>query len=208
MIYYFLLEKQKVFFNKEKKMFKINNGNLTGKCLISSPYMEDEHFGHSVVYICSHGKEGAMGFIINKRIEDVTFSDLANQLPLKSFAPTQDIALHQGGPLERIRGFVLHSTDYIKEDTVVIDKSIAVSSSIDIINDIAFGTGPKDNIIALGYSSWKPEQLEQEIIRNDWIISDSEPELVFRTKDEDKWSKALELAGIDAANLASYSGRA
>ena len=117
-------------------MFKINNGNLTGKCLISSPYMEDEHFGHSVVYICSHGKEGAMGFIINKKIEDFTFSDLASQLPLKSFAPTKDIALHQGGPLERIRGFVLHSTDYIKEDTDLIEDDADLEEIIEHMDDI------------------------------------------------------------------------
>ena len=189
-------------------MFKIENGNLTGKCLISSRYMEDDHFARSVVYICSHSKEGAMGFIINKKIEEFTFSDLAGQLPLQGFNPNMNIYLHQGGPLERIRGFVIHSTDYIKEDTVIINSDIAISSSIDIINDIAFGTGPKNNIIALGYSSWKPEQLEREIIRNDWILTDSKPELVFNTKDEEKWEKALTQAGIEAVNLSHNVGRA
>ena len=189
-------------------MFKIDNGNLTGKCLISSPYLEDEHFARSVVYICSHGREGAMGFIINKKIEEFSFSDLAGQLPLAHGAPHLSIDLHQGGPLERIRGFVLHSTDYVKADTVVINDDIAVSSSLDIINDIAYGTGPKDNIIALGYSSWNPQQLEQEIMNNDWIISESIPELVFRTKDEEKWEKALKTVGIDACNLSNFSGRA
>ncbi len=189
-------------------MFKLDSGNLTGKCLISSPYLEDEHFGRSLIYICSHSKDGAMGFVINKKIEEFSFSDLANQLPLKPYNQTPDIELHQGGPLERIRGFVIHSTDYVKADTIVIDKDIAISSSLDIINDIAFGIGPKDNIIALGYSSWRPQQLEQEIMNNDWLIADTYPELIFRTKDEDKWEKALNSIGIDTANLSSYSGHA
>lgn len=189
-------------------MLRMDNGNLTGKCLISSPYMEDEHFSRSLIYICSHGKEGAMGFIINKKIKGFTFSDLTGQLSLQNFGFQPQIDLHQGGPLEKIRGFVIHSTDYVKADTIVIDNHIAISSSVDIISDIAFGTGPRDNIIALGYSSWKPFQLEQEIINNNWIVTTPEPELVFRTKDEEKWEKALTTAGIDIKNLASYSGHA
>lgn len=203
-----MLENQKEFLKTRQKMFKIDNGNLTGKCLISSPYLEDEHFARSVVYICSHSHEGAMGFIVNKKIEEFSFADLAGQIPLSHGIPPLRIDLHQGGPLERIRGFVLHSTDYVKPDTVVIDNDIAVSSSIDIINDIAYGSGPKDNIIALGYSSWKPQQLEQEIMNNDWLISESVPELLFRTKDEEKWEKALNSIGIDASNLSNFSGRA
>lgn len=189
-------------------MFKLDSGNLTGKCLISSPYMEDERFHRSLIYICSHSKDGAMGFIINKKIEEFSFADLAGQLPIKAFNMDQEIDLHNGGPLEKIRGFVIHSTDYVKADTVVIDSNIAISSSLDIINDIAFGIGPRDNIIALGYSSWRPQQLEQEIMHNDWLIAAPKPELVFRTKDEEKWEKALNSIGVEAANFSSFSGHA
>ena len=136
---------------------------LTGKCLVSMPNMDDERFAGTLIYICSHSKEGAMGFVVNKKIKEFSFADLANQLPINTIHPIEPIDLHQGGPLEKVRGFVLHSTDYIKPDTVVIDDKIAVSSSIDIITDIAFGTGPKENLIALGYASWAPNQLEQEI---------------------------------------------
>ena len=170
--------------------------------------MEDERFHRSLIYICSHSKDGAMGFIINKKIEEFSFADLAGQLPIKAFNSSQEIDLHNGGPLEKIRGFVIHSTDYVKADTVVIDNNIAISSSLDIINDIAFGIGPRDNIIALGYSSWRPQQLEQEIMNNDWLIADPHPELVFRTKDEEKWEKALNSIGIDAANFSLFSGHA
>lgn len=189
-------------------MYKLNTENLTGKCLISSPYLDDEHFMRSVIYICSHTKDGAMGFVINKKLQEFSFADLTVQLPISNINPNQEIYLHQGGPLEKIRGFVIHSTDYVKSDTIIIDKQIAISSSLDIITDIAFGIGPKDNIIALGYSSWSAKQLEQEIINNNWFIADPEPELVFRTKDEDKWQKALQHVGIEIDQLSSFSGRA
>ena len=187
----------------------INDGNyLTGKCLAAMPNMDDERFANSLIYICSHTKDGAMGFVVNKKIKEFSFADLANQLPISTLKPIEPIDLHQGGPLEKIRGFVLHSTDYIKSDTIVIDESIAVSSSIDIITDIAFGNGPRENLIALGYASWAPNQLEQEIINNTWLVAPSSPELVFRTKDEEKWQKALDSIGIDVTRLSEFAGRA
>lgn len=186
----------------------ISDNFLTGKCLISMPNMQDERFAETLVYICSHTKDGAMGFVVNKRIKEFSFADLANQLPINTIRPIEQIDLHQGGPLEKVRGFVIHSTDYIKEDTIVIDDKIAISSSIDIITDIAFGTGPKDNLIALGYASWAPQQLEAEIINNTWLVGTPTPELVFRTKDEDKWQKALDSLGIDLNRLSSRLGHA
>lgn len=185
----------------------MNNGNyLTGKCLVSMPNMEDERFADSLIYICSHTKDGAMGFVVNKKIKEFSFADLANQLPINTLKPITPIDLHQGGPLEKVRGFVLHSTDYIKEDTIVVDGCIAVSSSIDVITDIAFGMGPKENLIALGYASWAPKQLEQEIINNTWLVTCPTPELVFRTKDEDKWQKAIDSLGIDMTRLSTKVG--
>lgn len=179
---------------------------LTGKCLVSMPNMEDERFSDSLIYICSHSKDGAMGFVVNKKIKEFSFADLANQLPINTIHPIEPIDLHQGGPLEKIRGFVIHSTDYIKPETIIIDDKIAVSSSIDVITDIAFGLGPKENLIALGYASWAPEQLEKEIMNNTWLIANPTNELVFRTKDEDKWQKAIDSLGIDISRLASYAG--
>lgn len=185
-----------------------NNNFLTGKCLIAMPNMCDERFANTLIYICSHSENGAMGFVVNKKIKEFSFSDLASQLPITNISPVVPIDLHQGGPLEKVRGFVLHSTDYIKEDTVVIDDKIAVSSSIDIITDIAFGCGPKDNLIALGYASWAPNQLENEIVNNSWMVVNPTPELVFRTKDEEKWHKALEALGIDISRMSTVCGRA
>ncbi len=189
-------------------MIQFSNNYLTGKCLISTPNMEDERFSQTLIYICSHSKEGAMGFVVNKKIKEFSFADLANQLPINTLRPIEPLALHQGGPLEKVRGFVLHTTDYIKPDTVVIDGQIAVSSSIDVITDIAFGNGPKDNLIALGYASWAPKQLESEIINNSWLVTTPTPELVFRTKDEDKWQRAMDSIGIDIDRLCCYTGHA
>ena len=181
---------------------------LTGKCLVAMPHMTDEHFAQTLIYICSHNQEGAMGFIVNKKIKEFSFADLATQLPINPISPIAPIDLHQGGPLEKIRGFVLHTTDYIKNDTLVIDKNIAISSSIDILTDIAFGIGPKDNLIALGYTSWKADQLENEIKNNNWQIITPDTDLVFRTKDEDKWQKAMLEIGIDLSRLSTDFGHA
>ncbi len=186
----------------------LDNKYLTGKCLAAMPGIGDERFDRSLIYICSHTKDGAMGFVVNKKIKEFSFTDLANQLPISHLKPIVPMDLYQGGPLEKIRGFVLHSVDYLKQDSVIIDQNIAVSSSIDILTDIATGIGPRDNLIALGYASWQPHQLENEIINNTWLVVPSSTELVFRTKDEDKWKRAIETLGIDINRLSDFSGRA
>lgn len=202
----------KIVFKSKKKIAGVGMNNKTdfliGKCLVAMPNMTDERFAQTLIYICSHSSEGAMGFIVNKKIKKFSFADLATQLPIIPLQPIAPLDLHQGGPLEKIRGFVLHSTDYIKKDTMVIDENIAVSSSIDIITDIAFGIGPKENLIALGYTSWGAEQLEREIKNNDWLIMTPNTDLVFKTKDEEKWQKAIDEIGIDINRLSTYAGHA
>ena len=187
--------------------------NITGKCLIASPWMEDERFNGATIYVCSHNKNGSIGFVFNQKLKEFSFSDLALSLPIdhKKIAGFMDIAsnpLYQGGPVEKIRGFVLHSPEYIREDTILIKNKFAVSSSVDIITDIAFGIGPKENLVALGYVAWGPNQLEKEIINNSWLITEPTAELVFRTKDEDKWQKALDESGIDLSRMLSSTGNA
>ena len=181
---------------------------LTGKCLISTLQVNDDNFAKSVIYICSHTQNGAMGFVINKKIKEFSFADLDTQLPIDFKNPSTPIDLYQGGPLDKVRGFVLHSTDYLREDTLEPGGGIAISSSMEILTDIAFGAGPKSNIIALGYANWAPNQLEQEIINNQWLVVPASPELVFKTKDEDKWQTALNIAGIDLARLSTTGGHA
>ena len=131
---------------------------LTGKLLVAAPVLNDDDiFGRSVVYICSHSNRGAMGLIINKPLEKFTFSDLTMQLPLQSYEKLNEISLYTGGPLEQVRGMVLHSTDYVKDGTIIIGNGIAVSSTTEIIADIAFNHGPDDKLVALGYSFWQPK---------------------------------------------------
>lgn len=175
----------------------IDKYSLMGKFLIATPMLRDDDiFSRSVVYICSHTNRGAMGLIINKPLENYTFSDLTLQLPLKRYEKLNEVNLYTGGPLERVRGMVLHSTDYMKDGTVEIADGIAVSSTNEIIADIAFDKGPDDKLVALGYSFWQPKQLEAEIYNNDWLVIDADKELLFRTKDADKWQRAIDETGI------------
>ncbi len=187
--------------NNEKKYFK-------GKCLVATPSLDDERFKNTLIYICAHSEQGAMGFVINRKITEYSFSDLALQLPINFGPCVPPLALYHGGPVDKIRGFVLHSTDYLPDDCVETGGGVAISSSIDILADIAHGTGPKESLIALGYASWAPGQLEQEIIANDWLVAPACEELVFRTKDEEKWQKALDEINIDINRLSCFSGRA
>lgn len=170
---------------------------LSGKILISSPKMEDDAFWESVVYLCSHDHDGAMGFVINKKLKDFSFSDLAVPLDLTPKNRLQDMFLYQGGPVEKIRGFVLHSAEYYKPGTYQVNKQISVSSSLDVLKDIAYGIGPVDNLVALGYCTWAPSQLEKEIINNDWFVSDASNTLLFHTDDQDKWQFAMDQTHID-----------
>ncbi|MBQ8481719.1 MAG: YqgE/AlgH family protein [Alphaproteobacteria bacterium] len=185
----------------------IDKYSLMGKFLIAMPILDgDDIFSRSVVYICSHTNRGAMGIIINKPLEKYTFSDLSLQLPLKSYEKLNEVNLYTGGPLEKIRGMVLHSTDYMKEGTIEIADGIAVSSTNEIIADIAFDKGPDDKLVALGYSFWQPQQLENEILNNDWLVIDSDKELLFRTKDAEKWQRALDESGIRMDSFVAITG--
>ena len=183
--------------------------SMTGKFLVAAPILnEDEIFNRSVIYICSHTKRGAMGIIINKPMVQYTFSDLTMQLPLKNYEHLNEINLYTGGPLEQIRGTVLHSTDYMKDGTIEVGNGIAISSTTEIIADIAFDQGPDEKLVALGYSFWEPKQLEAEIYNNDWIVVNGTRDLLFRTKDEEKWQRALDELCINFDRFALQTGHA
>lgn len=180
---------------------------LTGKFLIATPHLnDDDYFGHSLIYLCSHGRNGAMGVIVNKRLDTYTFSDLTVQLPIQNYAKLNEVSLYSGGPLEKVRGMVVHSTDYVRDGTIVIGNGIAVSSTTEIIADIAFDQGPSDKLVALGYSFWQPRQLEAELFRNDWLVINADKELLFRTKDEEKWQRAIDESGINLERMIGITG--
>lgn len=183
--------------------------DLTGKLLIAMPGMGDTHFEHSVVFMCAHSSDGAMGLIINKAAEEVILADVLEQLDIKADALAPKHPVYFGGPVEMARGFVLHSGDYkSKLQTLEVAKAFGMSATVDILEDIAQGDGPREALVMLGYSGWGPGQLEGEIAQNGWLTTDATPELVFGTKDSAKWTKALTDMGIDPLSLSETAGRA
>jgi putative transcriptional regulator len=183
--------------------------DLTGKLLIAMPGMGDPRFEHSVVYMCAHSDEGAMGLIINKPATEVALKDVLDQLSIKPEDALGQRAVHFGGPVEMARGFVLHSSDYASRlQTLKVDEAFSMSATVDILEDIASGDGPEDALIMLGYSGWGPGQLEGEIGSNGWLTAEASPNLVFKSDDNDKWMRALTDLGVDPVSLSTTAGRA
>lgn len=183
--------------------------DLSGKLLIAMPGMGDPRFEKSVIFLCAHSSDGAMGLIVNKPSPDLAFSDLLDQLGIPRGPSPVKLPVHLGGPVEHGRGFVLHSSDYGSEGaTLTVDSEFGMTATVDILEDIARGRGPARALMALGYSGWGPGQLEDEIQRNGWLTCDASPELVFDQADGEKWRGALEALGIDARLLSSTGGRA
>ena len=189
-------------------------GYLSGQLLLSMPGMTDPRFDGTVIYICTHTEEGAMGLVINRQCENIDFPDLLNQLDVdclderKKISPLDTIPLHEGGPVESGRGFILHSADYVQETTLIISETIALTATIDILTAIACDEGPQDYLIALGFSGWSRGQLENEILRNSWLTIEADEELVFRTDLELKFPRALAKLGVDISMLSSQFGTA
>ena len=183
--------------------------DLVGKLLIAMPDMGDPRFTQSVIYLCAHSDEGAMGLIVNKPQRGVVFSDLLEQLNITKSPDVRDIRVHFGGPVEGARGFVLHSRDYQSgQGTLQVDDTIAMTATLDVLEDIARGTGPKASMLALGYAGWGPGQLEGEIAQNGWLTCDPRDDIVFGRANEHKWTAALKTLGVDPLVLSSTAGHA
>jgi putative transcriptional regulator len=181
---------------------------LTGSLLIAMPQMRDDRFTRSVVYVCAHTSDGAMGLIINKIVESVSFPELLDQLNIDTGATSKEIRVHFGGPVETGRGFVLHSSDYVQDATLVIDEDVALTATVDILKSIADGSGPDKSILALGYAGWAPGQLDQEIQANGWLSVPADNNLVFGLDPDTKWEKAMGKIGIDFNMLSGDAGHA
>ena len=193
-----------------------NEGYLDGQLLIAMPVMGDPRFERSVIYMCAHSSEGAMGIIVNRPAGSIDFPELLVQLDIiadsdqiKLPENAESMKVLKGGPVETGRGFVLHSSDFfIKDATLPIDDDICLTATLDILKAIAKGSGPKHAILALGYAGWAPGQLESEIQANGWLFCQATPELIFDPNLEGKYERALGLIGIDASRLASEAGHA
>ncbi len=181
---------------------------LSGQLLIAMPSMSDPRFAKTVIYLCAHNSEGAMGLVINKQIEELTFPALLEQLKIGKTAPKDAINVLFGGPVEQARGFVLHSAEYLQEATMRVNDRVGLTATIDILRDIAEGQGPKDKLLALGYAGWGPGQLDDEIRSNGWLHVEADDELVFGGELAEKWELAIQKIGIDPRMLSEEAGHA
>jgi len=183
--------------------------NLGGKLLIAMPGMADPRFAGAVILICAYSGDGAMGLIINKPTPDLSFAGLLEQLKIPIAPKGRAIAVHFGGPVERGRGFVLHTTDYrVKGSTMDIAGGFGMTATQDILSALGRGEGPVEALLALGYAGWGPGQLDTEIARNDWLTADAPADLVFSPHDGEKWTGALRRMGVDPLALSTVSGTA
>jgi len=193
-----------------------SSGYLDGQFLLAMPGMADSRFTRSVVYVCAHSSDGAMGLIINQPARKITFSDLLLQLDLlepdeliRLPTPAEKLPVLKGGPVETGRGFVLHTADFfIDNSTLPIDDSVSLTATVDILRAIAKGDGPRKAMLALGYAGWSPGQLEEEIQQNGWLNVPADPGLLFDGDLEGKYGRALRMLGIDPAMLSGEAGHA
>jgi len=181
---------------------------LEGHLLIAMPSMEDTRFERSVIYMCAHNDDGAMGLIVNKELDVLAFSDLLDQVGLDDIPVEDQIRVHFGGPVETGRGFVLHSAEYQQSGTLAVSGDFAVTASIEILRDIANGDGPRRSLFALGYAGWAPGQLETEIQANGWLHAPADPQLVFDRDLDSKWERSIEALGIDIRMMTGDAGHA
>ena len=189
--------------------------SLCGKFLIAMPGMADVRFERAVIYVCAHSNEGAMGFVINRTMDEPSISDFLRQLEIvtesEALALPHELEIahmHVGGPVEPGRGFVLHSADYESDATVEIQENVRLTATLDILRAIAMGRGPHKIIMALGYSGWSAGQLENEITANGWLTSEGDEQVLFDTLVEEKYRKSLALLGVDESLLSADAGHA
>ncbi len=183
-------------------------GYLTGQLLIAMPSMSDPRFARSVVYVCAHNADGAMGLVINRLVGSVTFPDLLEQLGIEAGPMSEEIRVHFGGPVESGRGFVLHSGEYRHDSTLRVAEGVALTATVDILQDIARGQGPRRSLLALGYAGWGPGQLDTEIQANGWLHVAADEHLVFDGDLDSKWERAIAKLGVDLSLLSGEAGHA
>ncbi len=181
---------------------------LSGQLLVAMPGLQDPRFAKTVIYLCAHNADGAMGLVVNREIDSISFPDLLEQLNIEPSGGVEPIRVHFGGPVESGRGFVLHSPDYVQDTTMVVDTEVALTATINILKAIADGSGPRRRLLALGYAGWGPGQLDTEIKANGWLHVAADEDLVFGANLEGKWQRAMGKLGIDPRMLSDEAGHA
>ncbi len=183
-------------------------GSLAGQLLIAMPGLSDGRFTRSVICICAHSPEGAMGLVLNRPIPKLSFEALLRQLGIEPTPPQRRIRLVNGGPVEEGRGFVLHSGDWHGEGSLPVAGGFTLTANVDILKAIAEGGGPRQCLLALGYAAWGPGQLDAEMAANAWLTATPDEALVFDPDTDTTWARAMSSLGVDPGRLAEAAGHA
>lgn len=185
---------------------------LKGKLLIAMPNMGDTRFDRAVVFMCDQDENGAMGLIVNQTIPEIEFSDLVNQLKIESDirvdTPQTDMIVMNGGPVEAARGFLLHSSEFSKKDTMRFEPDYGVTGTVEALKEVVQGRGPEKKLFMLGYAGWGAGQLEAELQHNAWLVVDPDPAIIFHPDNEEKWAMSIAKLGFEPGMLSTLSGRA
>ncbi len=191
--------------------------SLEGQFLVAMPTLKGPFFERSVVYLCSHSDDGAMGLVVNQISTQITFPDLLRQVDILSDddqsinlpAPARTMQVLNGGPVDQGRGFVLHSADFkLESSTLDVSDDICLTATVEILRALAEGKGPRSALLTLGYAGWSPGQLEEELQGNSWLTCSADRSLLFDCEPEDRYQRSLELMGIDLTMLSSEAGHA
>jgi putative transcriptional regulator len=189
-------------------------GYLDNHFLIAMPGMRDERFARSVIYVCAHSEEGAMGLIVNQ-IQQLGFPDILVQLgvvdekeAIRLPEHARDFPVRNGGLVDRSRGFVLHTDDFKVESSTPLSQELCLTATVDILRAISKGRGPRRALMALGYSGWGAGQLETEIAENGWLTCPANPDLLFDGDIERQYDRILASIGIDPTHLSNAAGHA
>lgn len=185
-----------------------NSGFLTGEILISTPTMADPRFVQTVIYLCAHTQEGAMGIVVNRPVTRPSFKDVLEQLEIQPIPPLREIPLCAGGPVDAARGFMLHTADWTDESSLPVTDLVAVTASLGVLRVVAAGQGPRQCFLALGYAGWGPGQLDREIQSNAWLSVEPSETILFDGDYGTKWRRAMALLHVDPLLLSGTVGHA
>ncbi|MGX9963431.1 YqgE/AlgH family protein [Roseomonas sp. F4] len=184
------------------------DGYLAGQLLVAMPGMSDPRFARSVICLCAHSPDGAMGLVLNQPLDNLSFDELLRQLGLDPVPPARRIRMTQGGPVEGGRGFVLHTADWETEGSLEVMPGLALTANVEILKAIAEGGGPREGLLALGYAGWGPGQLDAELQQNAWLNVPLDEALLFEGQPEQLWQRALAKLGVEPAALSGAAGHA
>jgi putative transcriptional regulator len=186
-----------------------DQGFLSGRLLIAMPGIGDPRFERAVVLVCAHDSDHAMGLAVNQPAGDLTVPDLLDRLGIEANIRAPRDLVMIGGPVERERGFVLHTDDYRCEHSLDVAPGMALTATREVLEAMAEGGGPpRRTLLALGYAGWAAGQLETEIRNNVWLVGDPDEDLLFEVEHDRKWAQALSKLGVDPGWLSSGAGRA